>query len=73
MVIGMLGLSGLAAAAMAGPKRVIKSALLGIERFVSPIDISKPDEPSDVYAAKNGTLQQNIAKVLEMMGGLSGS
>jgi hypothetical protein len=70
MVIGMLGLSGLAAAAMAGPKRVIKSALLRIERFISPIEISKPETPSDVYAAKNGTPQQNVAKVLEMMGGI---
>jgi hypothetical protein len=68
----MLGLSGIVAA-MAGPKRVVKSALIGIERFVSPIDIAKPEEPSDVYVAKNGTPQQNVAKVLEMMGGLRGS
>lgn len=61
IVIGMLELCGLEAAAMAGPKRILKSALVGIERFVSPVEISKPEKPSEVCVAQDGTHQQNLA------------
>ncbi len=57
-------------AAMFGlPKKHIKSFLLQAERITARKK-DRSGTPAEVYVAKNGTPQENVAKAVDMMGGV---
>jgi hypothetical protein len=69
-LLSAIGLVSAGGAILAGPKRLVRSSLLELERMTSTVRTIPVAEPSDVFLARNGTPQENVAKVVEMMGGI---
>lgn len=68
-LISTAGIVAAAATLAAVPKRYIKSFLLKIEQITATSSPLKQTR-SEVFVAKNGTAQENVATVIEMMGGI---
>ena len=60
-VVGMLA---------ASPKKYIKKLLVEIERILTPSRTAIDGQYADIFLSKNGSPQDNINKVIEMMGGI---
>lgn len=69
LIIFFSGIAALLATLFVTPKRYIKSFLVYLERIVTPK--KRPEDTKEkVFIAKNGTPQENVAKVLAMQGGI---
>jgi hypothetical protein len=70
VLMGALAAAG--AALLAGPRRYIKRFLLEVEVLITPKDrvSPSPDQVSEIFLARHGSPQENVAKVMEMMGGI---
>jgi hypothetical protein len=62
-------LAAMATALLAAPKKRIKNFLLRVERLTAK---NQPlyETHAEIFVAKNGTPQENVEKVIQMMGGI---
>ncbi len=67
LTIGAVSLSG---AIYLSPKQFIKKVLLELEKLTKPHQKVVAEKPSDVFISTNGSPQENMAMVIEMMGGI---
>ena len=69
-LLASLSLAALGGSLLVLPKKYLKMALIEIERFLSPRKVIANQDVADIYLARNGSPQQNVAKVMDMMGGI---
>jgi hypothetical protein len=67
---GFLGLASVGGVLLALPRKYLKWFLLEAENLTTPKMATSSGCMSDVFVCKNGTPQENVAKVLEIMGGI---
>ncbi len=70
MLLSAVGLAAMGGSLLAVPRRYVNRLVLELERFITPVTRVEAGERSEIFVARNGTPQQNVAKVLEMMGGI---
>jgi len=70
LILSTVGLAALAAALFAVPRRYLKWLVLEVERLITTSTKVGDETRSDIFVAKNGTPQENVAKVMAMLGGI---
>ncbi|KAB2889101.1 MAG: DUF362 domain-containing protein [Desulfobulbaceae bacterium] len=70
-IFGSFGFVSFCGALLAVPREYIKKALVEVERFLEPPKNLPTRQVSDVFLAKNGSPQENVLKVVDMMGGIT--
>lgn len=70
LIISGATLAAMAAGYFAVPRQYLKRLLLSVEKMTVPVHEVETETHSEVFMARNGTPQENISKVMDMMGGI---
>lgn len=69
-MLAVLGLASAAGVVLAVPRKYLRKFLVEAENLLTSRPKISTEQNAQIFVAKNGSPQQNVAKVLEMMGGV---